>query len=142
MDWPFQARLFPWVIGIPMLCLALIQVASDLRGANKPRVEPDGEREEKSTTSGDIDPEVARRRAMNIFAWIFGFLGLVWLLGFQIAVPLVVFLYLKVQSQERWVLSLVYTGVAWVFLWGVFDRFLHLPFPESAIFGWLEGLTG
>jgi hypothetical protein len=125
-----------------MLCLALIQIASDFRGANKPWVEPDGEREEESTTSGDIYPEVARRRAINTFAWIFGFLGLVWFLGFQIAVPLVVFLYLKVQSRERWVLSLVYTGVAWVFLWGVFDRFLHLPFPESAIFGWLESLTG
>ncbi|MFQ5853286.1 MAG: tripartite tricarboxylate transporter TctB family protein [Candidatus Binatia bacterium] len=142
-DWPYQARLFPWVIGIPMFFLALIQVTSDLRGPNEPGREAAVPGiDEESTPSVEISPEVARRRMINIFAWIFGFLGLVWLLGFQISVPLLVFLYLKVQSQERWGLSLVHAGVAWVFLWGIFDRFLHLPFPESAVLGWLKSLGG
>ena len=141
-DWPPEARLFPWVIGIPMICLALIQAASDIRGANRPGSEAVPGIDEESIPSLQVSPEVAQRRMIIIFAWIFGFLGFVWLLGFEIAAPLVVLLYLKVQSQERWVLSLVYTGVAWLFVWGFFGRFLHLPFSEGAIIGWIEGLTG
>ena len=31
-DWRLQARLYPWVIGIPMVILALVQVILDLKG--------------------------------------------------------------------------------------------------------------
>ena len=130
-DWPVQARLFPWVIGIPMIFLALIQVASDFRGPNNPGTEAVPRIDEESIPSVEVSPQVAQRRMVNIFAWMFGFLGLVWLLGFDIAVPLVVLLYLQVQSRERWVLSLVYTGVAWLFVWGLFGRFLYLPINST-----------
>ena len=85
----------------------------------------------------DIDPIVARRRAINIFCWILGFLMGVWLLGFNITVPLLVFSYLKIQSSESWVISLGLTAAAWLVFYFLFVRLLTLPFPEGQILMWL-----
>ena len=134
-DWRLQARLYPWAIGIPMLVLALVQVVLDLRGI--------GPKKSRSDAPVDVqfaertDPVVARRRTINIFSWIAGYILAIWLFGFSYSVPLVVFLYLKVQSRERWPLSIALTAAAWLLFWGLFDRLLHLPFPQGELFVWL-----
>jgi len=134
-DWRLQARLYPWAIGIPMLVLALAQVVLDLKGIGA----------KKSADSAPVDvrfaeradPVLARRRTINIFSWIIGYIVAIWLLGYFYSVPLLVFLYLKVQSRESWTLSIALTAVAWIFFWALFDRLLHLPFPDGALFTWL-----
>lgn len=133
-EWRLQARLYPWAIGIPMLVLALVQVILDLRGV--------GDKKSDSTPmdyqfTKEIDPLVARRRAINIFSWIFGFFLSIWLLGFNITIPLLVFGYLKLQSGERWGLSLGLTIVAWLAFYSLFVRLLTLPFPDGKFFMWL-----
>ena len=140
-DWPIEARMFPWVIGIPMLILGLVQIALDLRGVGKTVGVSDPE-DDSTPSSATMAPELLRSRTLNIFCWIYGLLGLIWLVGFQVAVPVVVFCYLKIQSREGWIVSLGLTTVAWAFLWGIFDHFLHLPFPQGMVFQWLERLYG
>lgn len=134
-DWRLQARLYPWAIGIPMLILAVIQVFLDLKGV--------GPKQSASDAPVDVqlaertDPVVARRRTVNIFSWLIGYLVAVWLFGFSYCVPLIVFLYLKIQSRERWPLTIALTMLAWIFFYGLFDRLLHLPFPDGELFTWL-----
>jgi hypothetical protein len=134
-EWRLQARLYPFVIGIPMLILALIQVILDAKGI-----------ESKADTGGapvdfqmtkEIDPAVAKRRAISMFSWIFGFFFLIWLLGFSPAIPIMVFCYLKIQSREPWVLSIILTVIAWVVFWGLFVWLLNLPFPPGQVPQWL-----
>ncbi|TAJ91933.1 hypothetical protein EPO44_14385 [bacterium] len=137
-EWRLQARLYPWVIGIPMLVLALVQVFLDLKGETKSK--PADGAPVDFQFGQSMDSSVARRRTLNIFSWIIGFLIGVWLLGFSVAIPAMVFLYLKLQSNEKWLLSLVLTGAAWFLFWGLFDWLLRLPFPEAQLFVWL-GLT-
>ena len=84
----------------------------------------------------DVDPAVARKRTTSILAWILGFLVLIVLVGFPLAVPLFVFLYLRIAGREGWVLTVLLTAVSWLFMEGLFNRFLHLPFPQ----GWLFSL--
>jgi hypothetical protein len=134
-DWRLQARLYPWAVGIPMLVLALVQLVLDLRG-----IEPTKRHDDAPVDvqfAARADPVVARRRTLNIFSWIVGYIVAIWLIGFSYSVPLVVFLYLKVQSRERWPLSIALTAAAWLCFWGLFDRLLHLPFPQGEIFAWL-----
>jgi len=143
-DWPLQARLYPWVIGIPMLALAAFHIFTEFRDGNRDD-DPAGAAPDDTVgaTPADfqftkgIDPVVARSRTINIFLWIFGFLAGLWLAGFAVTVPLFTFLYLKVWSSEGWILSLVLSGAAWLVYWGLFDRILHLPFPDGMIFTWL-----
>ena len=134
-DWRLQARLYPWAIGIPMLVLALVQLVLDLKGIGPKKSRDDTPVDFQFTQT--TDPAQARRRTINIFCWIFGFLIGIWLLGFSITVPLLVFLYLKVQSRERWALSILLTAAAWLVFWGLFDRLLHLPFPDGLLLTWL-----
>ena len=134
-EWRLQARLYPWAIGIPMLVLAVVQVILDLRGVEDKKPSDSTPMDYQFTKQ--IDPIVAKRRAINIFCWIFGFFLGVWLLGFNITVPLLVFGYLRIQSREPWVLSLSLTLAAWLVFYFLFVKLLTLPFPEGMIFRWL-----
>jgi hypothetical protein len=134
-DWRLQARLYPYVIGIPMVILALIQVILDLKGIE--RKQPDAAPVDFQFSQLTVAPEVARNRAIRMFCWLFGFFLSIWLLGFAITIPLLVFSYLKIQSNEKWMLSLTLTAAAYVFFWTLFVRLLTLPFPDGKIFTWL-----
>ena len=118
-EWRLQARLYPWVIGIPMLALALVQIFLDLRGVTKSK--PSDGAPVDFQFGQAMDSTLAQSRTLNIFSWILGFLVGIWLLGFSLAIPAMVFLYLKIQSGEKWLLSLILTGAAWFLFWGLFD---------------------
>jgi hypothetical protein len=138
-DWRPQARLYPLVIGIPMLILALIQVIFDLRGVER-KPQDDATPMDFQFSQATVPPEVARKRAIVMFCWFFGFFAGIWLVGFSIAIALMVFGYLKIQSNEKWPISIILTTVAWVSFWGLFVKLLNLPFPDGMIQTWL-GLT-
>jgi hypothetical protein len=133
-DWRLQARLYPWAIGIPMVVLAIIQVILDLKGVQRKQADA---APVDFQFSQEIDPQVARRRTINIFSWIVGFFLGIWLLGFVITIPLLVFTYLKIQSNESWVTSVALTIAAWLVFYGLFVRLLTLPFPQGLVLAWL-----
>lgn len=133
--WRLQARLFPWAIGIPMLILALVHIFLELTGLDGNDSSDGAPMQYQPTYTADS--AVIRRRTLNIFGWLFGFLGLIWLAGFSVSIPVLCFLYLKVHSGEGWPLSLLLTAAAWLVFWGLFDRLLHLPFPEGQFLVWL-----
>jgi Tripartite tricarboxylate transporter TctB family len=134
-EWRLQARLYPWAIGIPMIILAIIQVILDLKGVESKQ--RDDAAPVDFQFSQTVEPQVARRRAITMFGWLFGFFLAIWLLGFSITIPLMVFSYLKIQSNEKWAISIVLTVLAWVVFYFLFVKLLTLPFPEGLIFGWL-----
>jgi hypothetical protein len=137
-EWRMQARLYPWAIGIPMLVLAIVQVILDLKGVTAKQ--SDATPMDYQFTK-DVDPVTAKKRAITMFAWLVGFFFAIWLLGFPIAIAMMMFTYLKFQGGESWVLSIALTVVAWLFFHGLFVRLLHLPFPDGLIMTWL-GLDG
>jgi len=134
-QWQFQARLFPWTIGIPALLLCIAQLAMDLFRTT--------ESDDPDDVSGLMDLPVDRgipvsvvvRRAVNSFGWIIGFMLVIWLIGFIISVPLFVLLYLLIQAREKLWVSLVYTGAMLIFLLGVFHQVLHIPWPPGVFPG-------
>ena len=127
LDWPLKAKLFPLVIGIPLFCLAAAEALWVLFGKS--------ERIEQPTDA--VPPELARRRGLIAAGWIVGLLVLVVLVGFPIAVPLFVFLYLKLQGREGWIFTAVFTAAVWGAFYGLFDQLLHLPFPAGWAVEWL-----
>jgi hypothetical protein len=138
-DWRMQARLYPWAIGIPMLILAIVQVILDLKGVQA-KQSSDATPVDFQFTKG-IDPATAKKRTIIMFSWLAGFLLGIWLLGFPIAIALMMFTYLKFQGRESWVLSVALTVIAWLCFWGLFVKLLNLPFPEGLIITRL-GLSG
>lgn len=119
--WPWKAALFPLVIGIPLFCLAATELLWNFFGKEEP------------SSSTDAS---ARRRMALIAGWMLAFFAAIALLGFPIAVPIFVFLYLKLQGGEGWALSIALTAGVSALFYGLFDALLHLPFPA----GWLWDL--
>jgi hypothetical protein len=132
--WPLKAALFPLAVGLPLAVLAAIQLGLDLRG--RPEA-PSGPALDLAL-SAEVPPAVARRRAAALFAWIAGFIALVFLVGFPAAVPLFVLAYLVGPGGAGWPLALGLTAAAWGFFHGVFQRLLALPFEP----GWLQTWLG
>jgi hypothetical protein len=134
LGWTFKAKLFPLAVSIPMLVLAATQLLLDLFG----RAETGGSGPALDLElSADVPPEVARRRVFGIFLWIAGFILLVFFLGFPLAVPLFMFLYLSLQGDMRWWLTIGLTAVAWGFFYVVFQRVVHLQFEDGLLQSWL-----
>jgi putative tricarboxylic transport membrane protein len=131
----FRTGLFPWVIGFPVLALTIGQLVMDFRGKGGKGI---GDHIEGAGPEIPID--VVNRRTMGIFEWIVGYFVAIWLLGFSIGVPLCTFIQLKFGYREKWLLSLIMTACAWAFIYCIFDRVLHVPFPPGQLLLWL-GLT-
>jgi hypothetical protein len=129
-DWPSKAALFPLAIGVPLFVLAAAEAAWLLLG---PR--------EAKTPALDFQLSVNAKslpRSALAIAWMLGFFAAIVLLGFPIAVPLFVLLYLKLQGGEGWLLSIGMTLAVWGVFYGLFDRLLHLPFPAGWLLGFLR----
>jgi hypothetical protein len=126
--WPWKAALFPLVIGIPLFCLATTEFLWTLLGA------PPQAAANEVELSTDA---VARRRVLQVAGWMLAFFAAIALLGFPIAVPLFVFLYLRLQGGEGWIMSIVITVATSAVFYGLFDALLHLPFPSGWLLDWL-----
>jgi hypothetical protein len=113
-SWPLKAALFPLVTGVPLLVLALIALALQLRAPEPPVIED-------------------RRRTLTTFAWIGAFILLVVLGGFPTAVPVFVFFYLVMQAAAGWVRSIVLSVAAWAFFHVLFERLLRFPFDRGLL---------
>jgi hypothetical protein len=132
--WPFKAALFPLAVGIPLAVVSAVQLVLDLRGRGEAAAGPAVDLQ----FGGDVPDDVARRRAATLFAWIAGFVALVWLVGFPAAVPGFMVAYLVLQSAADWRVAAGLTAAAWAFFYGVFQWALRLPFEP----GWVQTRLG
>ena len=135
LDW--DTRLFPWVVGIPALALALRQLAADWRGASA-----NSEQEEVERYPGVLDiavdrsipPELLIRHTVKISYWILAFAAGIWFLGFLISIPLFIFFYLIAEAKARRLPAVLIAGLTFLFVWALFDQTMHLAWPEAALF--------
>ncbi len=131
--WEPRAALFPRVIGLPALLIAaFIFIQEVLRKTQKIKVE-----EYSIEPQPEIDPVLVRQRTVSIGGWILGFFFAIWLLGFPTASAVATFLYLKLGAKEHWLPSSGLTLAAWLFIYGLFDYGLQMPFPTGTVFDWL-----
>jgi Tripartite tricarboxylate transporter TctB family len=129
-----RAALFPMVLGIPCLVLAMAAFGQELLSTLRRAKETANPGEMASA----LEPAVVRSRAVSIVAWILGFFLAIWLLGFVIAVPVASFLYFRFAGGEKWSISIPLSVAAGTIFYGLFDYFLHLPFPEGTLLTWFN----
>jgi hypothetical protein len=129
-SWPAKAALFPLAISIPLFFLAAAELVWVLLGSAQSAAAD-------FKPADDLPEGVALRRTALAVGWILGFFAAIVLLGFGVAVPLFVFLYLKVQGKSGWIFAAVFTAAVWAFFYGLFDLLLHLPFPAGWIRDWV-----
>jgi Tripartite tricarboxylate transporter TctB family len=126
--WPWKAALFPLVIGVPLFCLAAAEALWTLLGSAAPEAQAMDFQLAIGNKTG--------RRTLVAIGWMLGFFAAIVLLGFPIAVPLFMVLYLKMQGREGWALTVSMTLAVWGVFYGLFVYLLHLPFPSGWVFDW------
>lgn len=132
-DMPIQARLFPLSIGLLGLALLLLQLVRELRPAAAAREE--GSAADIDFTAEEDSAE-GRAKTRELFGWIFGFVFALWLIGFLIAIPLMILLFLLRHRESALVTATLPLSVG-LATWGLFDRLLNLPLPRGELFQWL-----
>jgi len=136
LKWPLKTALFPVVVGVPVILMAIADLLLNLFGREK-MVEKQAAVDFK--LSEDVDQTLAIRRTLLAFAWIIGFFLMILFFGFHLAVPLYVFLYLRIQGREGWRISLLLMLSAWVLFYGLFVWLLDTPFQGGWFFDGLRG---
>jgi hypothetical protein len=129
VGWTFKTGLFPLTVSIPLLILAAAQLLMEIFGKAETTEGPAVDLE----FSADVPPELARQRVIGAFLWVAGFILLVYLLGFPLAVPIFMLSYLSTQSRVGFLLSLGLTVATWLFFYGLFQRLIHLSFEDGLI---------
>jgi len=129
LKWKIFASLFPFIIGFPMIALALIQMFSTVRAK-----EALGAVKISAHNPLELDDPLGRRRAFFVILWIVGLLFAVYALGFSLSVILFTFLYLVTESKEKLWFALLLSAVSWIFFYGFFAWALRLPFPKGLVF--------
>ena len=125
LNYPFRAQVFPLILGIvPLFVFSFLQIVKELRSNQK--------------TDSDINEEkeagrMEWKKTIIVFCWIIGFILLVGLVGFIVAIPTFSFLFLTFYWRENWriaVLSALLTIAAiYVLFVMVFDIPLYMgPF--------------
>jgi hypothetical protein len=133
--WRIYAKLLPWVVGIPLLVMALSQLALDIR-----KREAEAEPLSPGGIGDGLPADVVRKRTLTVVGYLVGLFFSIWLLGFSLSIPLFVFLYLKLESGEGWWFSLLLSTLTWGFIIGLFEWLLDQPFPSGLLMEWLMNL--
>ncbi len=129
LDWPLRASILVLLLGGIGLVLALYQLGMDFRAIFHQPDKAEGlSFEVPMPETGD-----SRWGALEVWSWLTGLYVAIWFASFPVAVPLWVFAYSKFYGS-RWITSICLTFVAWAFIYGIFDRALHVPWPDSVLF--------
>jgi hypothetical protein len=127
-----RAGLFPWAVMVPALALSIVQLVRDVTGRRETQ-----SHDEADGGAPELPPEVVERRTLEIAAWVVGMFAAIWLVGFGGATLVMTLLYLKVGAGERWGISLALSLGAFLFVYGLFERALGVPFPAGSLLVWL-----
>lgn len=138
-----QARLAPLAIGVPTLGLMLAQMWQMWISRRKPApdVRPEdgtpgagtcSSTEEKDTESAG---SVTLATELSIIGWIAGFVALIWLVGFTVAIPVFLFLMVRTRFRESLAVSVSLALAVWAGLYIAFDVLLKVPMSCGILLG-------
>ncbi len=136
-EWPFRTSLFPVVTGSLLIGLALLKLGASVGHVRH------GTQDTDQSAPADL-PEVfvtaSREEWTAAVGWMAGFFLMLWMLGAVVTVPLFAVAYLLIVARRSPLLAGSYALVSWMFIYGLFDRVLHIPLPAGALITRLGGL--
>ncbi len=135
-DWPAKAQLVPRTACFAALIAAVLNLVTELFGADWPVAEGHvarpggyGHGEEAAIRPG----AVVGRRAAAYFLWIAGYIAAAALIGFVPAIAVFIVAFMRFNFGEPWSRATAVAAAATAFAWLVFDRGLSVPWPNSVI---------
>jgi hypothetical protein len=136
------SKMVPLLVGfITLALLVLLSIMTispkfdswykQLEGKSKSLTEIGGRPDE---SENDSDQKKIRKKELNIVGWLIFLTALTYILGFIVAIPLFLFLFLKLSAKESWLLSITMPAVVLAVVFFIFSHVLQIPLHEGIIF--------
>jgi hypothetical protein len=126
-DWPIRASIIILLLGGIGAILAIVQLTLDIKAVRG----KDAKVARPTFDTQAIEHE-GRWGSLEIWAWLWGLFLAIHLIGFPIALPLFVFVYIKLYGGG-WPTPVILTPGTRGFLYGIFEKILHVPWPEPLL---------
>ena len=132
-----EVNMFPFSIAIPGVVLAAIAAFDDGRAFGRVRAQ--------SRSLGVMFAEAGERalllRSIRFIAALVGMALIMLVIGQKLAIPLFIYLYLRLWARYAIWIGALYAFVGWLFLIILYDRIIHLNFHIPMLNDWLIKLT-
>ena len=132
-----EVNMFPFSIAIPGVVLAAIAAFDDGRAFGRVRAQ--------SRSLGAMFAEAGERalllRSIRFIAALVGMALIMLVIGQKLAIPLFIYLYLRLWARYAIWIGALYAFVGWLFLIILYDRIIHLNFHIPMLNDWLIKLT-
>lgn len=128
-SWTEEAAKLPRIITTTGLILVAIYVARHLLfpSTSKRRILDIGR------TVTDDSTLVLLIRTFKALGTTVGLIFAIWLIGFQIALPTYVFLFLRIFGRVRWWIALLWSAFFLVLIYGFFDLIIHIAWIDPVL---------
>ncbi len=146
LDYRPRARLVPIIIAVPTLLLTLLQLLIDMIPAVARRLSffqeydlfgidagRSADPSEKSGSSEGGSSTTIYRRELNFASWLLLLVALIYFVGYLVAIPVFLVLFLRLRSSESWLMTLSITAVTWTFVYVVFIVVMGAPLHEGVV---------
>ncbi|MFC2040620.1 tripartite tricarboxylate transporter TctB family protein [Chloroflexota bacterium] len=137
-----EGRLVPLIVGIPTLILAILVVLSEryprlirVFDVNLEDMGRTGLTEAVAIEESMPKENYSGQKLRNLLIWIFGLFLLIFFVGYVIAVPLYLFLFLKFFSRASWLKTTIITLVMASIVYGGFEVGMRGNLFEGILFG-------
>ena len=137
-EWSMKARLFPMLIVIVGLVLTVwLLIAERIFGSSAGKGQPQSK--EGKEAEGALKPakqEITLRGEVTMILWVLGFLAMILVLGFWVAIAVFTPLFMPFFGKENWKMATIYTVGIWFGIYLVFHVAMKVP-----LYGGILGLA-
>ena len=127
-----QARLMPLIVGIPAIILSIIQLIFDMTGWEMKKAE--------TKTKLDIPDEhsilgkASGAQTFAVFVSLTVFFGLIYLVGFMVAIPIFLFAFLIVIAKKKILRSFIFSAAMTSVIYVLFIKVLQAQLYKGIFF--------
>lgn len=126
-SWPLRASIMILVLGSAGILMAFIQLYTEFRASGKIQTSGMDIELDESQTGKKATP-----RILTFGGWVVALFLAIWLLGFTVSIPLFSLLYAKLNGA-RWYIALIIAAINLLFLQGLYEQLLHVPWPDPVL---------
>lgn len=136
-EWVLRASVLILVLGSVGLVVAIAQLIVDVfyRKPEAPRSGPQYD----IPSFDEADSKLVSRGSLEMWAWLFGLLAIIPIVGMPVALCLFVLVYSKLYGAS-WLIAILLTLMIGGFIWGVYIQLMHVYWPDSILGRYIEGL--
>ena len=133
-NWDPMSRLVPLIVGLTGLGLSF----TSLIVHTFPRPLSGGQNQQVMHMDSPVDDaglptRTMITRAVVFFGWLIFFIVSVALIGVIPTVSVFVIAYMRCEAREPWRLTLALSALMTLFVWGLFEKLLLLPWPPTVL---------